>query len=211
MFKRYDTKSCEIIIILIAVLILPVKGNAQGNAQTKNNKIPSNTQNIKSPTLKQKQTIKTRMPQGQLPNAKKLPVTTKALKKLPVTTKDLERKLLVANTGLANANKAIKDLEKKLLAANTGLANANKAVAQKDGEISKLNQDMNNLLDELDDLDQNLIFQEDTSKKYKKLINCYKTALFTWHGMNSKKGLTKHDHLVINVELRDSLFSCPSM
>jgi len=201
MFKRYDTKSCEIIIILIAVLILPVKGNAQGNAQTKNNKIPSNTQNIKSPTLKQKQTIKTRMPQAQLPNAKKL----------PVTTKDLERKLLVANAGLANANKAIKDLEKKLLAANTGLANANKAVAQKDGEISKLNQDMNNLLDELDDLDKNLIFQEDTSKNYKKLINCYKTALFTWHGMNSKKGLTKHDHLVINVELRDSLFSCPSM
>ena len=201
MFKRYDTKSCEIIIILIAVLILPVKGNAQGNAQTKNNKIPSNTQNIKSPTLKQKQTIKTRMPQGQLPNANKLPVTTKGL----------EKKLLVANIGLTNANKAVKDLEKKLLAANTGLANANKTVAQKDGEISKLNQDMNNLLDELDDLDQNLIFQEDTSKKYKKLINCYKTALFTWHGMNSKKGLTKHDHLVINVELRDSLFSCPSM
>ena len=197
MFKRYDTKSCEIIIILIAVLILPVKGNAQ----TKNNKIPSNTQNIKSPTLKQKQTIKTRMPQAQLPNAKKL----------PVTTKDLERKLLVANAGLANANKAIKDLEKKLLVANTGLANANKAVTEKDGEISKLNQDMNNLLDELDDLDKDLISQEDTSKKYKKLINCYKTALFTWHGMNSKKGLTKHDHLVINVELRDSLFSCPSM
>ena len=176
MFKRYDTKSCEIIIILIAVLILPVKGNAQ----TKNNKIPSNTQNIKSPTLQQKQTIKTRMPQAQLPNSKKL----------PVTTKDLERKLLVAKNGLANANKA---------------------VAQKDGEISKLNQDMNNLLDELDDLDKNLIFQEDTSKKHNKLINCYKTALFTWHGMNSKKGLTKHDHLVINVELRDSLFSCPSM
>jgi len=201
MFKRYGTKSCEIIIILIAVLILPVKGNAQGNAQTKNNKIPSNTQNIKSPTLKQKQTIKTRMPQGQLPNANKLPVTTKGL----------EKKLLVANIGLTNANKAVKDLEKKLLAANTGLANANKTVAQKDGEISKLNQDMNNLLDELDDLDQNLIFQEDTSKKYKKLINCYKTALFTWHGMNSKKGLTKHDHLVINVELRDSLFKCPPM
>ena len=201
MFKRYDTKSCEIIIILIAVLILPVKGNAQGNAQTKNNKIPSNTQNIKSPTLKQKQTIKTRMPQGQLPNANKLPVTTKGL----------EKKLLVANIGLTNANKAVKDLEKKLLVANTGLANANKTVAQNDGEISKLNQDMNNLLDELDDLDQNLIFQEDTSKKYKKLINCYKTALFTWHGMNSKKGLTKHDHLVINVEVRDSLFSCPSM
>ena len=201
MFKRYDTKSCKIIIILIAVLILPVKGNAQGNAQTKNNKIPSNTQNIKSPTLKQKQTIKTRMPQAQLPNSKNL----------PVTTKDLERKLLVANAGLANANKAVKDLEKKLLAANTGLANANKDVAQKDGEISKLNQDMNNLLDELDDLDQNLIFQEDTSKKYKKLINCYKTALFTWHGMNSKKRLTKHDHLVINVELRDSLFKCPPM
>ena len=197
MFKRYDTKSCEIIIILIAVLILPVKGNAQ----TKNNKIPSNTQNIKSPTLKQKQTIKTIKPQRQLPNAKKL----------PVTTKDLERKLLVANAGLANANKAIKDLEKKLLAANTGLANANKAVAQKDGEISKLNQDMNNLLDELDDLDKNLIFQEGASKNYMKLINCYKTALFTWHGMNSKKGLTKHDHLVINVELRDSLFKCPPM
>ena len=178
MFKRYDTKSCEIIIILIAVLILPVQGIAQGIAQTKNNKIPSNTPNIKSPTLKQKQTIKTMTPRGQLPNAKKP----------PLTAKDLERKLLVANTGLANANKA---------------------VAQKDGEISKLNQDMNNLLDELDDLDKNLIFQEDTSKNYKKLINCYKAALFTWHDMNSKKGLTKHDHLVINVELRDSLFKCP--
>ena len=197
MFKRYDTKSCEIIIILIAVLILPVKGNAQ----TKNNKIPSNTQNIKSPTLQQKQIIKTRKPQAQLPKSKKL----------PLTVKDLERKLFVANTGLANANKAVKELEKKLLAANTGLANANKAVAQRDGEISKLNQDMNNLLDELDDLDKNLIFQEDTSKNFKKLINCYKAALFTWHDMNSKKGLTKHDHLVINVELRDSLFSCPSM
>ena len=148
MFKRYDTKSCKIIIILIAVLILPVKGNTQ----TKNNKIPSNTQNIKSPTLKQKQTIKTRNPKAQLPNAKKP----------PLTAKDLERKLLVANAGLANANKTIKDLEKKLLAANTGLSNANKAVTEKDGEISKLNQDMNNLLDELDDLDQNLIFQEDT-------------------------------------------------
>ena len=108
-------------------------------------------------------------------------------------------------------NGKLSDGEKKLLAANTGLANANKAVAQKNGEISKLNQDMNNLLDELDDLDKNLIFQEDTSKNYKKLINCYKTALFTWHGMNSKKGLTKHDHLVINVELRDSLFKCPPM
>tara|TARA_A100001037_G_C15026641_1_gene578901 strand:- start:322 stop:912 length:591 start_codon:yes stop_codon:yes gene_type:complete len=194
MFKRYDTKSCEI-IILIAVLFLPIKGNAQ----TKNNKIPSNTQNIKSPTLQQKQTIKTRNPKAPLPKPKKL----------PLTAKDLEKKLLVANTGLANANKAIKDLEKKLLAANTGLANANKAVAQKNREISKLNQDMNNLLDELDDLDKNLIFQEDTSKNYKKLISCYKNALFTWHGMNSKKGLTKYDHLVINVELRDSLFRCP--
>ena len=197
MFKKYDAKSCEIIIILIAVLILPVKGNAQ----TKNNKIPNNTQNIKSPTLQQKQTIKTRNPKAPLPKPKKL----------PLTAKDLEKKLLVANTGLANANKAIKDLEKKLLAANTGLANANKAVAQKNREISKLNQDMNNLLDELDDLDKNLIFQEDTSKNYKKLISCYKNALFTWHGMNSKKGLTKYDHLVINVELRDSLFRCPPM
>jgi len=186
-------------------LFLPAKGNAQ----TKNNTIPSNTQNINSPTLKQKQTIKTRNPKAQLPNSKKPPLTAKALKKLPVTTKDLERKLLVANTGLANANKAIKDLEKKLLAANTGLANANKAVAQKDGEISKLNQDMNNLLDELDDLDKNLISQEDTSKKHNKLITCYRTALLTWHSMNNKKGLTKHDHLVINVELRDSLFNCP--
>ena len=115
----------------------------------------------------------------------------------------------MANTGLAKANKVVKDLEKKLFAANTGLAKANKVVAKKDGQIIKLNRDINNLLDELDDLDRDLIFQEDTSKKYKKLINCYKTALFTWHGMNSKKGLTKHDHLVINVELRDSLFRCP--
>ncbi len=68
----------------------------------------------------------------------------------------------MSNTGLANANKTVKDLEKKLLVANTGLTNANKTVAKRDGEISKLNQDMNNLIDELDDLDKNLIFQEDT-------------------------------------------------
>ena len=197
MYKKYAIKSYEIIIVLLAVLIFSTKGNAQ----TKNNRIISNPQIIKGPPFKQKQIIKSRKPKGQLPN----------LKKPPVTTKDFEKKLFVANTGLANANKAVKDLEKKLLAANTGLANANKTVAQKDGEISKLNQDMNNLLDELDDLDKNLIFQEDASKNYMKLINCYKTALFTWHGMNSKKGLTKHDHLVINVELRDSLFKCPPM
>ena len=124
---------------------------------------------------------------------------------------ELEKKLLMANTGLAKANKVVKELEKKLLAANTGLAKVNKAVAKKEEEIIKLNEDINTLLDSLDGLDKDLIVQEDKSKKYKELINCYKAALFTWHDMNSKKGLTKHDHLVINVELRDSLFICPPM
>ena len=197
MFKKYDFKSYEIIIVLITVLIF----SAKGNAQTKNNKITSNTQNIKNPISKQNQILKAKKPQGQLLSSKKL----------PITTKELEKKLLFANTGLAKANKTVKELEEKLLAANTELEKVNKTFAKKEEEISKLSQDINILLDSLDGLDKDLIVQEDKSKKYQDLINCYRIALFTWYDMNSNKGLTEHDHLVINVELRRSLFSCPPM
>ena len=195
MFNKNDIKFYEIIIVLIAVFIVPVKGNAQ----TKNNKFTNNTQIIKNTPLKQKQITKARKKQAPLSNQKKP----------PITTNDLQKKLLVANTGLTKATKAVKELEKKLLAANTGLAKANKAVAKKEQEINRLNDDINTLLDSLDSLDKDLTIQEDKSEKYKELINCYRTALFTWYDMNSKKGLNEHDHLVINVELRDSLFSCP--
>ena len=176
MFKKYNTKSYEIIVFLIAVLILP----ANGNTQTKNSKVNSNRQNIKSPLSKQKQAIKTKKPPRQL--SKPVEFSTR-----------------------------IKELEKKLLENKTALKQANKAVAKKEEAIGRLNEDINILLDSLDDLDGKLVFQEDISKKYKEIVHCYRSALFTWYDMNKRKELTQQDYLVINVELRRSLFSCPPM
>ena len=96
-----------------------------------------------------------------------------------------------------------------MLVSNAEIEKAIKEVAKRDGEIIKLNQDINTLLDQLDDLDEDLIVKEDTSKKYKGLVDCYRAALFSWYDMNGKKGLTERDHLVINIQLRTSLFNCP--
>ena len=98
MLKKYDIKSYEKIIVLIAVLILPAEGNTQAN----NNKIINNPQNIRNPPPKQKQIKKAKKPQGELLKSKKL----------HMTPKELQEKLLFVNTGLANATKSIKELEK---------------------------------------------------------------------------------------------------
>ena len=74
-----------------------------------------------------------------------------------------------------------------------------------------LDEEINFLQDSLDDLDAELAVNVGAYEKYKELITCYRTALFTWHDLNRRQGLTEQDHLVIRVELRRSLFSCPPM
>ena len=176
MLQQYKITPYAIIVALAAVLIIPMKGNAQ----TKNNKFTSKGKNTKNPASKQKQIKKTIKSQSQLPNSTKF------------STK-------------------IKALEKKLSLKKTELAEAKKTEIKKDGEISRLNEDINFLLDSLDGLDAELKVQVGAYEKYKELITCYRTALFTWHDLNRRQGLTEQDHLVIRVELRRSLFSCPPM
>ena len=176
MLQQYKITPYAIIVALAAVLIIPMKGNAQ----TKYNKFTSKGKNIKNPAPKQKQIKKTIKSQSQLPNSTKF------------STK-------------------IKALEKKLSLTKTELAKAKKNGAKKDGEISKLNEDINFLLDSLDDLDAELKVQVGAYEKYKKLITCYRTALINWDDLHRRQGLTEQDHFVIRIELRRSLFSCPPM
>ena len=93
-------------------------------------------------------------------------------------------------------------LEKKLSLAKTELTKTRKSESKKDGEIKFLRKS-------LDNLRAQLLFQSDLSKNYKELINCYRTALFTWDDLNRRQGLTEQEHLVIGFELRRSLFACP--
>ena len=176
MLQQYKITPYAIIVALAAVLIIPMKGNAQ----TKYNKFTSKGKNIKNPASKQKQIKKTIKSQSQLPNSTKF------------STK-------------------IKALEKESLLAKTELAEVKKTDVKKDGEISKLNEDINFLLDSLDDLDAELKVQVGAYEKYKKLITCYRTALINWDDLHRRQGLTEQDHFVIRIELRRSLFSCPPM
>jgi len=176
MLQQYKITPYAIIVALAAVLIIPMKGNAQ----TKYNKFTSKGKNINNPASKQKQIKKTIKSQSQLPNSTKF------------STK-------------------IQVLEKELALTKTELAEVKKTDVKKDGEISKLNEDINFLLDSLDDLDAELKVQVGAYEKYKKLITCYRTALINWDDLYRRQGLTEQDHFVIRIELRRSLFSCPPM
>ena len=215
--KKYTIKSCTIIIVLVAALTLSTKGNTQTN-----NKLKSKGARIKNPTSQQKQIKKTIKPQRQLSNSAKFSTKIKALeKKLSLTKtelakakkngakKDGEIRKLKSNS--TKFSTKIKALEKESLLAKTELAEAKKNGAKKDGEISKLDEEINFLQDSLDDLGAELAVNVSAYEKYKELITCYRTALFTWHDLNRRQGLTEQDHLVIRVELRRSLFSCPPM
>jgi hypothetical protein len=84
-------------------------------------------------------------------------------------------------------------------------------LAEKDGEIIKLNGNIKTLRDLLDGLDAKLVVKVDAFEKYKKLLQCYRTALGNWDNFQRRQGLTEQDYLVIRIELRRSLFSCPPM
>ena len=187
MFKKYNNKLYKAIILMV-ILILPVNGFAQINNKTSNRLSikglgkKNNKASTKTPN------IKTATNQKQTKNK------IKSNKQLSKPT-DFSIK--------------IKELEKKLLVKDSELSEIKKSLSEKDSEINNLNEDISYLMDTLDDLDAELYIQTDTSKKYKELIKCYRTALFNWHDMNSRKGLTEEDHWTIKVELRRSLFSCP--
>ena len=187
MFKKYNNKLYQA-IILVSILILPVSGFAQINNKT------SNRLSIKGPgKTNNKASIKT-------PNYKTA-TKQKQTKNTIKPNKQLSKP--------ADFSTKIKELERKLLAKDSELSEIKKSLSEKDSEINKLNEDISYLMDTLDDLDAELYIQTDTSKKYKELIKCYRTALFNWHDMNSRKRLTEEDHWTIKVELRRSLFSCP--
>ena len=186
MFKKYNNLYQA--IILMSILILPISGFAQIN-----NKTPNKLSTKRLGKTNNKASIKT-------PNINR---TTKQ-KQIKKTTKP--NKQLTKATDLSNK---IKELEKKLVAKDAELSETMKTLSEKDSEINKLNEDISFLMESLDDLDAELYVQIDTSRKYKELIKCYRTALFNWHDMNNRKGLTEEDHWAIKVELRRSLFSCP--
>ena len=217
MSKKYTIKLCTIIIVLVAALTLSTKGNTQTN-----NKLKSKGARIKNPTSQQKQIKKTIKPQRQLSNSAKFSTKIKALeKKLSLTKTELAKakkngakkdgeisKLKSNSTKLSTK---IKALEKESLLAKTELAEEKKTGAKKGGEINKLDEKIKFLQDSLDDLDEELDVKVGAYEKYQELINCYRTALFSWDDLNHRQGLTEQDHLLIRDELRGSLFSCPPM
>ena len=82
----------------------------------------------------------------------------------------------------------IKDLEKRLLLSKTELIK----IKKNEGEL---------------EAESNV--KADASKKYKGIVDCYRTALLAWDDMNRREGLTEQEHSVIRIELRRSIFSCP--
>ena len=147
--------------------------------------------------------------------------------------KVLERNLFLTKTQLVTAKKSatqkgieikklkyesakfpgkIKVLEKKLFLAKTQLATAKKNDSKKSEEINKLNEDINYLLESIDEQKAELAelsIQSSMSGKYKEMVKCYRAALFTWNNLVSRQGLNEKEYLVVTVELRKSLFSCP--
>ena len=124
------------------------------------------------------------------------------------------KKTIKPQRQLSNSTKLstkIKALEKESLLAKTELAEEKKTGAKKGGEINKLDEKIKFLQDSLDDLDEELDVKVGAYEKYQELINCYRTALFSWDDLNHRQGLTEQDHLLIRDELRGSLFSCPPM
>ena len=82
----------------------------------------------------------------------------------------------------------IKDLEKRLLLSKTELIKIKKNESE---------------------LEAGSNVKADVSKKYKGIVDCYRTALLAWDDMNRREGLTEQEHSVIRIELRRSISSCP--
>ena len=179
------------------------------NFKISKNKIPAIKNNVKvkklnSNLVKSSSEIKT------LKN--KLLLVTRQLTtvKKSDTQKGIKIKKLQSES--VKFSKKIKVLEKNLSLAKTELEGLKETDAKKNEELIKLNENVNFLLDSIDDQEAELTelsTQSSVSGKYKEIIKCYRSALFTWNNLISRQGLTEKEYLVITVELRRSLFTCP--
>ena len=228
MLKNYCYRTHAIIIILVVFLSIPIKGIAQ----TEDNKIGSKEQNTKnqlSPKILQKK-------KNKIPVVKKNIKTKKLSSNLVKTSseiKALKNKLLLVTAQLTTVKKSdtqkgikikklqsesakftgkIKTLEKNLSLALTELEGLKENDAKKSEELMKLNENINFLLDSIDDQEAEiaeLSAHSVVSEKYKEIIKCYRSALFTWNNLITKQVLTEKEYLVVGIELRRSLFACP--
>jgi chromosome segregation ATPase len=228
MLKSCRPRTHAIIIILVVFFSIPIKGIAQ----TEDNKVGSKEQNNKnqlSPKILPKKKNKILVVKKNI-KTKKL---NSNLVKTSSEIKTLKNKLLLVTAQLKTAKKSdtekgikinklqtestklsknIKALEKNLSLAKTELEGLKNIDRKKNEELKKLNEDVNYLLESIDDQKTELAelsIQSSVSEKYKEIIKCYRSALFSWNNMISKQGLTEKEYLVVRVELRRSLFACP--
>ena len=117
----------------------------------------------------------------------------------------------------------IKALKNKLLLVTAQLKSVKKSDAQKGIKIKKLQSESAKFPSTIKALEVNLSLAKtelgklqvtDAKKseelvKLKEIINCYRSALFTWKNLTNKQGLTGKEYLVVRSELRRSLFACP--
>ena len=197
---------------------------------------PTKSPRKNKPSLKKMPRKKLKIPKYKIPTVKKK-VKTKRLSSNLVKTsseiKSLKNKLLLVTRQLTTAKKSdtqkgikikklqsesakftgkIKTLEKNLSLAKTELEGLKETDAKKSEELIKLNENVNFLLDSIDGQEAELAelsIQSSVSAKYKEIIKCYRSALFTWNNLISKQGLTEKEYLVVGIELRRSLFACP--
>ena len=197
MLKKGNSRSYPIIIVLFTIFIIPIKGNAQ----IKENDVSKKGQIVKKTTSQQKIIKKITKSKSRLSNS-------------------------------ANFSNRIKDLEKRLLLSKTELLKIKKTEAKKARVINKLKTEINKLKlnsvklpIKIKALEERLLLSKkellkikktkgelekaDASKKYKALVDCYRTALISWDDINRREGLTEQEHSVIRIELRRSISSCP--
>jgi chromosome segregation ATPase len=233
MLKSSRIRTHAIIIILVIFFSIPIKGIAQ----TKEKKIGSKEQNTKNKSsLKKFPGKKFKVLKNKIPAVKKNVKTKKLSSNLVKTSSEiraLKNKLLLMTRQLTIAKKSdtqkgvkikelqselekfskkIKVLEKNLSLAKTELEGLKETDAIKSEELIKLNENIKLLLDSIDDQEAELTelsIHYRASEKYKEIIKCYRTALFTWNNLISRQELTEKEHSVVRVELRRSLFACP--
>jgi chromosome segregation ATPase len=197
---------------------------------------PTKSPRKNKPSLKKNTRKKFKISKYKIPTVKKKVKTKKLSSNLVKTSseiKSLKNKLLLVTRQLTTAKKSdtqkgikikklqsesakftgkIKTLEKNLSLAKTELEGLKETDAKKSEELIKLNENVNFLLDSIDDQEAELVdltIQSSVSENYKEIIKCYRNALFTWNNLISRQGLTEKEYLVVSVELRRSLFSCP--
>jgi hypothetical protein len=131
------------------------------------------------------------------------------LAKLPIKVKALEKKLLLSKTELLKIknNEVQKDREIIKLKSNSVKLPIKVKALEKELLLSKA--ELLKIKKTEGDLEAESTIKADAAEKYKGLVGCYRTALLAWDDINRREGLTEQDHLVIRVELRRSISSCP--